>query len=235
MKSRIGKISIAVLVTVVLLLLMFDAIVPMLSARPTVPADQNAMIGNYTGPIGGAAQDDNIKASLDLAHTDIDAILADTAAQDTAAEMKALTGTAYAAQVISCATSDFTASADDIFVVAGGPILITDFFGICTTVAAGSPGDMKIWCDATTADQDRDFSTTVTVDTLGAGDSVRFTNAIDEGVLDFTPNVGAGQPLSWICPIGTIEQSLTSTGTGAVTWYMVYVPLSSSSAVTAAP
>ena len=136
---------------------------------------------------------------------------------------------------ISCATATFAASADDVFLVAGGPIEIISFFGICTTEAGGSPGDLKIHCDATTGDQDRDFSTTVTVDTLAAGDSVRFSNAIDEGVLDFTINVGAGQPLSWICPIGTIETSLTSTGTGAVTWYMVYRPLTSSSAVTAAP
>lgn len=117
------------------------------------------------------------------------------------------------------------ASADDLFVVAGGNILITDFFGLCTTAMSGNPGDMKVWCDATTADQDRDFTTTVTIDTLAVGDAVRFTNAIDEGVLDFTANMGAGQPLSWICPIGTIEQSVTSTGTGVTTWYMVFIPL----------
>jgi len=127
------------------------------------------------------------------------------------------------AQVMTGAS--VAASADDLFIVAGGPILITDFFGICTTAMSGNPGDMKIWCDATTADQDRDFSTTVTIDTLAVGDSVRFTNAIDEGVLDFTANMGAGQRLSWICPIGTIEQSVTSTGTGVVSWYMVFIPL----------
>jgi|GEM_PF-1775286 len=48
------------------------------------------IIGDFTGPYGGAAQDDNIKASLDLAHTDIDAILLDTAAMDTSAEVQAL-------------------------------------------------------------------------------------------------------------------------------------------------
>ena len=34
------------------------------------------IVGNFTGPYNGAAQDDNIKASLDLAHTDLDAIIA---------------------------------------------------------------------------------------------------------------------------------------------------------------
>jgi hypothetical protein len=36
------------------------------------------VIGDFTGPHDGAAQDDNIKASLDLAHTDVDALLAKT-------------------------------------------------------------------------------------------------------------------------------------------------------------
>ncbi|MHC4704469.1 MAG: autotransporter outer membrane beta-barrel domain-containing protein, partial [Planctomycetota bacterium] len=36
-----------------------------------------SMFGAFTGPVSGAAQDDNIKASLDLAHTDLDAIIAD--------------------------------------------------------------------------------------------------------------------------------------------------------------
>ena len=36
------------------------------------------IIGNFTGPYNGAAQDDNVKASLDLLHTDVDAIIVDT-------------------------------------------------------------------------------------------------------------------------------------------------------------
>ena len=32
-------------------------------------------LGSFTGPVGGAAQDDNVKASLDLAHTDLDTII----------------------------------------------------------------------------------------------------------------------------------------------------------------
>ena len=32
-------------------------------------------VGNFTGPITGTEQDDNIKASLDLAHTDLDAMI----------------------------------------------------------------------------------------------------------------------------------------------------------------
>jgi hypothetical protein len=38
------------------------------------------LLGNFTGPYNGSAQDDNVKASLDLAHTDLDSIIADIAA-----------------------------------------------------------------------------------------------------------------------------------------------------------
>lgn len=38
----------------------------------------NGQLGAFTGPAAGAAQDDNVKGSLDLAHIDLDAILADT-------------------------------------------------------------------------------------------------------------------------------------------------------------
>ena len=37
------------------------------------------LLGNYTGAYDGAAQDDNIKASLDLAHTDLDTIISQLA------------------------------------------------------------------------------------------------------------------------------------------------------------
>ncbi len=36
------------------------------------------LLGNFTGPYNGAAQDDNVKASLDLVHTDLGAIIVDT-------------------------------------------------------------------------------------------------------------------------------------------------------------
>ena len=180
-----------------------------------------AMLGDFTGPHGGAAQDDNVKASLDLAHTDLDAILADTVALDL-----------YRVKTIST-TTDFTASTDNMFTVAGGPVEILSLYGLCTTLAGGSPGTMVIEMDATTAAQDGDFSTTVNVDALAAGDVIRFTNAIDEGVLSWTTGTQAGQPLNWFAPIGDIEQTLSSTGTGAVTWYMTYRALDASSAVTA--
>lgn len=120
-------------------------------------------------------------------------------------------------------SSVMTGTTDDLFDVQGGAIEIISFAGQVTTAMAGNPGDMSIEYDADAgAAYDGDFSTSVTVDTAGEGDWLRFSNAIDEGVLDLTANVGAGQSLHWFCPEGMIEQTLTSTGTGAVKWYMIY-------------
>jgi len=125
-------------------------------------------------------------------------------------------------------TTDGSANTDNMFDVSGGPIMIISLFGQSTAAGAGNPGNMTIECDATAgANYDNDLSTTVTVDTIGEGDTIRFSNAIDEGVLDITANVGAGQPLNWFCPAGTIEQTLTSTGTLGITWYMTFIPLES--------
>lgn len=127
-----------------------------------------------------------------------------------------------------------TATSDQMFTVSGGPIEIVSLFGQCTTALAGSPGDMTIEVDATDGtDYDNDFSTTVTVDTVGAGDVITFTNAVSEGVLTFVANQNAGQTLSWFCPEGEIEQLLTSTGTGAIEWFMSYRKLTSASTAAA--
>ena len=129
-----------------------------------------------------------------------------------------------------------TASPDQMFTVAGGPIEIVSLFGLTAADLAGSPGDLAISLDATAgAAWDRDFTTAVTVDTYAQGDVLRFTNAIDEGVLDLTANVGAGQTLSWFCSEGEIEQTTTSTGTGGpITWYMAFRPLAPGVTVTPA-
>jgi len=127
-----------------------------------------------------------------------------------------------------------TATTDQMFTVAGGPIEIVSLFGQCTTAMASNPGDMSIEIDATDGtNYDNDFSTSVTIDTVGAGDVITFTDAVSVGVLTFVANQNAGQPLSWFCPEGEIEQTLTGTGTGAVEWFMSYRKLSRDAVVTA--
>jgi hypothetical protein len=124
-----------------------------------------------------------------------------------------------------------TGTTDDLFLVTGY-IQITNFFGVVTTAFAGSPGTMTIELDSADNDYDSDFSTTVNVDAAAAGDYIKFSNVIDEGVLTFTPNVSAMPAINWLCSPGMIEQTLSSTGTGNTTWYMTYIPLVPEATVT---
>ncbi len=125
---------------------------------------------------------------------------------------------------VRTATMDslFTVDPGQMFTVSGGPIEIVSLFGVCTT-AIGTVGATVIELDATAgSDYNRTFSTAVDIDALAVGDLIRFTNAIDEGVLNIDANKGAGQTLSWMCSEGEIELNPTTTSTGAVTWYMSY-------------
>lgn len=128
-------------------------------------------------------------------------------------------------------TSTLAGTTDQLFTVSGGRIEIVSLFGECI-LSAGTPGSSSIQVDATAgADYDRAFSTSVDIDTLIEGDAIRFTDAIDSGVLDFTSNVGAGQTLSWFCSPGEIELITSSGTTGTIIWYMTYRRLEPTSRV----
>ena len=125
-----------------------------------------------------------------------------------------------------------TGTTEDLFLVANGPILITSFIGSCTTIFA-SPGDTTIELDSADDDFDGDFSTTVSTDAVAEGDIIYFTAVGTEGVLTIGANDYAGEQLAWFCTDGTIEQTTTSgSQTGAITWYMTFIPLANGCTVT---
>lgn len=171
-------------------------------------------LGGFSGD-GGAAQDDSAKASLDLAHTDLDSLLY------------------WQEKTISKAA---TSQTDDLFDVAGGGILIKSFFGIVTTNIGATGNTIKINLDADTGWVDRDFSTAVETNGDAAGTLYVFTDA---NPAVFTPlEIGASEGASilmtpWACGEGMIEQTCSGSTTGAITWYMTYVPLKTGVTVTA--
>lgn len=75
MKKRIGKVAFRVIVALAFLFLI--AVILEVAFGVPISGTIEERLGSFTGPIGGTAQDDNIKASLDLAHTDLDTGLAD--------------------------------------------------------------------------------------------------------------------------------------------------------------
>ena len=171
-------------------------------------------VGAFSGD-GGAAQDDSAKASLDLAHTDLDALLY------------------WQEKTISKAA---TSTTDDLFDVAGGGILIKNFFGVVTTNIGAAQNQIKITLDADAGWVDRDFSTQVDLNGDTAGTFYVFTNANPSVLTPLTGGSAGSSALMspWICGEGMIETANADGGTtGAITWYMTYVPLKTGVTVTA--
>ena len=128
--------------------------------------------------------------------------------------------------------------ADPLFVVTGGPILVTKIVGVVTTIIGGAAnGTLQATTTApagTTA-----LSTTVAINDDAVGTTYRFVGAT--GVL--TP-VTAGAVIidpvtvadcEFLVPIGNINFLGSAARTGNIKWYMTYKPLSPNSVVTVAP
>lgn len=123
---------------------------------------------------------------------------------------------------------------DDLFTITGGPILVTEFVGIVTTVIGGAANchiDMVVTEPAGTVA----LSTNVAIDTDAAGTSYTFT-AATPGVLTPTTAGALDQVpvIRWLCPAGTLKAHCSAAQTGVIKWYLVYRPLSPNSVVVAA-
>jgi hypothetical protein len=124
---------------------------------------------------------------------------------------------------------------DPIFTVAGGPVLVTHFFGLVTTVIGANVATMQIQHDVTAPAVTVNLSTAVAIEDDTVGTSYHFT-AATPSVLTPTPNGCFDQVPEnhWFLPIGTMQAVGSAANTGVIAWYMVYKPLSPASVVTAA-
>jgi len=124
---------------------------------------------------------------------------------------------------------------DNLFTIAGGPVLVTEFVGIVMTPIGADATTCQIQITTTAPAGTVNLSTAVNIETDAAGTSYTFT-AATPGVL--TPNTAGAidqvPRIAWLCPIGTIKATFSAATTGLIMWYMVYKPLGPSSTVTAA-
>lgn len=129
-----------------------------------------------------------------------------------------------------------TGNTDDLWDVSGGPIIITGMYGVVTTVmgATATAIELQIDADAGSA-YDLDFTTLATITSDAEGAFYCFDTAIGEASM--TTDIGYSvSMIEWYCPEGMIEQWVTNEkgdNTGAVTWYMTYMPTASNTTVTA--
>ena len=122
-----------------------------------------------------------------------------------------------------------------LYTVAGGNCLITSLFGIVTTVIAGTDPQLSLGTAPTTG----------TAETSGIATSTAITSAevgTFLGVLAASGKAGAlvngahaGNAVWATTPFvvapGTITQTAQVAETGAVTWYLTYVPLDTGATV----
>ncbi len=142
-----------------------------------------------------------------------------------------IAGQTYVVQIAGVSVGD-----ENLFLVAGGEILITSLTGEVTTVFATSAATSYIWIDATDTGLDYDFSTHVDLTDAVDGGRFIFSNA-QPAVL--TPlalgAVGSANLMSpWYCVPGMIEVVDTDDNdlTGATTWVMTFIPLAEGVTVT---
>lgn len=118
------------------------------------------------------------------------------------------------------------AATHQVFTVAGGEVLVTAMWGVCTTTMAGA-NTVNVQTDPTTGD-------TVVIATatdLGTTDTAAGTviaASFDQDGTTNTPGLvkGAGEPLRFVATTGEIESVVTGAGAdGAIQWYATYVPL----------
>lgn len=121
----------------------------------------------------------------------------------------------------------------NMFTISGGPIKILELVGIVTTVVQSQTTSVKVTVTTTTPAATVDFSAgAVDLTGVAAGTSIRHINTT--GIL--TPvtagfvmegNAFATNDTQYLMPAGTMQvNNASSSNTGAITWYMRYIPLS---------
>lgn len=124
------------------------------------------------------------------------------------------------------------ATTDSLFTVAGGEVLITALWAVCTTTMAGA-NTLALQTNPTTGDT----VTVVAATDLGTTDTAAGTTigVVDESTT--TPDFRkGGRALSGlVVTTGTVELVQTGTGTidGALTFYCTWVPLTTGATLTA--
>lgn len=120
-----------------------------------------------------------------------------------------------------------------LFQVTGGKVVVTSLIGEVTTVCDGTATTVKITSTPTTGTAvDLSSTTAVTSKEVGALISLPLTLG---GAL-IVNNAGAGQipgALGFVVPIGYIDCITSATNTGAVKWYVTYIPYDDGASIAA--
>lgn len=174
------------------------------------------IIGDFTGAHDGAAQDDNIKASMDLAHTDLDAIIQQVARTTAKKNVASLT----------------TAN---LFTVAGGAVRVLGLAGYLVAACEAAANNTKI-VHTPTGGAAADLCAVLDVTgsairkllTITGTKANAMALSADEGVI--VDNMATAVVLM----PGVLSLNCANTTTGDIDWYVLYEPLAPGATITAA-
>ena len=130
---------------------------------------------------------------------------------------------------------------NDLFIVAGGPVKIIEIVGIVTTVIETKGCLINYNVDPTSPAGDTVFGTDGTALEINAdavGTLYTWNGVIAVDLTATTNGVALGIPApTLIVPVGSLELAavVATSATGAITFYIRYMPLVSGAVVTAAP
>ncbi len=126
-----------------------------------------------------------------------------------------------------------------LYTVAGGHILLTGFWGICTTVCTSTATTLSVGLAPTTGTASHvglSTATAITSSEVGTWVGLGATAGaalIVGGANGAGASGGFGQmgfaPIA--VPLGTITLTTNATNTGAFKWYLTYVPLDTGASV----
>lgn len=135
-------------------------------------------------------------------------------------------------QCVASSAKTLTTGAINMFTIAGGPIKVLELVGIVTTIVQAQATSTKITVTTTSPAATVDLSAAA-VDLTGAaaGASIRHINTT--GILTVVTagfvmegNAFATNDTQYLIPAGTIQiNNASASNTGAITWYLRYVPL----------
>lgn len=137
-----------------------------------------------------------------------------------------------APRCVASSAKTLTTGAINMFTIAGGPIKILELVGIVTTVVQSQTTSTKVTVTTTSPAATVDLSAAA-VDLTGAaaGASIRHINTT--GILTVVTagfvmegNAFATNDTQYLVPAGTMQiNNASASNTGAITWYLRYVPL----------
>lgn len=169
-------------------------------------------LGSFSGD-GGAAQDSSIKASLDLAHTDLDTIIVG------------------AARVATKTLVAWTAAAQNLFTITGGPIRVLSLTGTILVDIKDVAMNLSIVAAVTTPTASVDIASVLACQNDDAGGIYTVNATFGSIMVSTDAGILAAEGAEFIMPIGTINMtsSAVEDGGGSIRWDIVYRRLSPAS------